>query len=44
MERTEIIEIRYMEYEEHYAVFTASALVLIFAAALAGQTLLRRLP
>jgi Ca-activated chloride channel family protein len=44
LERTEIIELRYMQYREHYAGFAATGLALILAAALAGQTFLRRLP
>lgn len=44
LERTEIVEIRYMQYEEHYAAFAGAGLVLIFTAALFSQSLLRRLP
>jgi Ca-activated chloride channel family protein len=44
LERSEIIELRYMQYREHYAGFAAGGLALILAAALAGQTFLRRLP
>ena len=44
LERSEIVEIRYMQYEEHYATFAALGLVLILGAALGGQSLLRRLP
>jgi Ca-activated chloride channel family protein len=44
LERSEIVEIRYMQYEEHYAAFTLVGLVLIFVAALCNQSVLRRLP
>jgi Ca-activated chloride channel family protein len=44
LERSEIIEVRFMEYQEHYAVFASSGLLLILVAALLGQSLLRRLP
>jgi len=44
LERTEIVEIRYMQYEEHYAAFAGAGLVLILIAALGAQSLLRRLP
>jgi Ca-activated chloride channel family protein len=44
LERSEIVEIRYMQYEEHYAAFAGSGLVLIFVAALCSQSFLRRLP
>ncbi len=44
LERSEIVEIRYMQYEEHYAAFAATGLVLMLGAALAAQSLLRRLP
>jgi len=44
LERSEIVEIRYMQYDEHYAAFTVAGLVLIFVAALSSQSVLRRLP
>jgi Ca-activated chloride channel family protein len=44
LERTELAEVRYLEYELHYAGFTGAALVLVALAALASGTLLRRLP
>jgi len=44
LERTEIVEIRYMQYEEHYKVFAATGGVLMLGAALLGQSFLRRLP
>lgn len=44
LERSEISEFRYLQYREHYASFVWGALLLILAAALGGQTFLRRLP
>ncbi len=44
LERSEIEEIRYLEYEHHYAGFVSSALFLIAASALLSGTVLRRLP
>jgi Ca-activated chloride channel family protein len=44
LERTEIIELRYMQYREHYAGFAAAGLALILSAAFASRTFLRRLP
>ena len=44
LERSEIIEVRYLEYEHHYAGFVSAALFLIAASALLSGTLLRRLP
>ncbi len=44
LERSEIVEIRFMQYEEHYAAFASLGLVLILAATFAAQTFLRRLP
>jgi len=44
LERSEIIELRYLQYREHYAPFAASGLVLMLFAALASRSLLRRLP
>jgi len=44
LERSEITEIRYLEYEHHYAGFVSAALILIAASALLSGTVLRRLP
>jgi Ca-activated chloride channel family protein len=44
LERTEIIELRYMQYEEHYAAFASAALFLMLVSALFAQSVLRRLP
>ena len=44
LERSEITEVRYLEYEYHYAVFVVVALVLIGVAGLAAGSFLRRLP
>jgi Ca-activated chloride channel family protein len=44
LERSEITEIRYLRYEEHYARFVLLGLVLMLGAALVSQSLLRRLP
>jgi Ca-activated chloride channel family protein len=44
LERSEITEVRYLEYEHHYAGFVSAALVLVGASALLSGTLLRRLP
>jgi Ca-activated chloride channel family protein len=44
LERSEIIEVRYMQFEEHYAGFTLTGALLVAIAALASRTLLRRLP
>ena len=44
LERTEISEVRYLEYEYHFAPFVAAALGLIVASALLSLTWLRRLP
>ncbi len=44
LERSEVIEERFLEYEEHYAPLVSSALGLIGLSALLGGTLLRRLP
>ncbi len=44
LERSEITEIRYLQYSAHYAGFIGAALALIGLSALAGSTLLRRLP
>ena len=44
LERSEIVEVRYLEYEPHYAGFVAAALVLMLSASLLSGTWLRRLP
>ncbi len=44
LERSKITEIRYLQYTQHYAGFVGGALALIGLSALAGGTLLRRLP
>jgi Ca-activated chloride channel family protein len=44
LERSELTEVRYLEYDYHFAVFVASALVLVAGSALLSGTLLRRLP
>jgi Ca-activated chloride channel family protein len=44
LERSEIVELRYMQYEEHYAEFAQGAAACIVLAALLSGTLLRRLP
>ncbi|MBW1883897.1 MAG: VWA domain-containing protein [Deltaproteobacteria bacterium] len=44
LERSEIIEIRYLRYEEHYAAFVLAGLVLMLGSALTSQSFLRRLP
>ena len=44
LERSEITEIRYLEYEEHYAGFVAAALILMACSGLPGGTFLLRLP
>ena len=44
LERTEITEIRYLQFREHYAFFVLMALGLIAGASLAAGTVLRRLP
>ena len=44
LERSEIVEIRYLEYEYHYAGFVSAALGLIATSALLSGTVLRRLP
>ena len=44
LERSEVTEIRYLEYEEHYAPFAGTALFLMALSGLLGGTLLRRLP
>ena len=44
LERSEITEIRYLEYSEHYAGFVAVALLFLASSTLLGSTFLRRLP
>ena len=44
LERSEIVELRYMQYEEHYAQFAQGAALCIVLAALLSGSLLRRLP
>ena len=44
LERSEITEIRYLQYREHYHYFILAALLLIVVSAVAGGTFLRRLP
>ncbi len=44
LERSEIIEVRYLEYEQHYASFVVLALVSMLASSLLAGTWLRRLP
>ena len=44
LERSEISEVRYLEYDYHFAPFVAAALVLIALATLLSATWLRRLP
>ena len=44
LERSELIEIRYLEYEHHFEGFVVAALGFIASASLLSGTLLRRLP
>jgi Ca-activated chloride channel family protein len=44
LERSDITEVRYLQYTEHYASLVGVALALIGLSALAGSTFLRRLP
>jgi Ca-activated chloride channel family protein len=44
LERSEITEIRYLQYEHHFAAFVGAGLVLIALSTLLSGTLLRRLP
>jgi Ca-activated chloride channel family protein len=44
LERTEITEVRYLQYHEHFAPLLAGACGLIGIAVVAGGTVLRRLP
>lgn len=44
LEKSEIVETRYLQYREHFAPLAAAAFALIFGAVLAAATVLRRLP
>ncbi|MCB9724376.1 MAG: VWA domain-containing protein [Spirochaetaceae bacterium] len=44
LERSEVSEIRYLEYEQHFAPFVAAALAALLLAALLQASWLRRLP
>jgi Ca-activated chloride channel family protein len=44
LERSEIVEVRYLEYEPHYASFVGLAIVCMLASSLLSGTWLRRLP
>ncbi len=44
LERSELTEIRYLEYQYHFALFVGGALALLFASGLLSGTVLRRLP
>jgi len=44
LERSQIAEVRYMRYQEHYGGFVLATLLLIAGAGLASGTFLRRLP
>ena len=44
LERSEIVEVRYLQYEHHYASFVAIALAAMLVSALLSGTWLRRLP
>ena len=44
MERTQIHEVRYLQYTEHYGLFVLAALGFIGTSAIVGGTVLRRLP
>lgn len=44
LERTEISEIRYLQYSEHYDVWVAGSLLCVALAALLGSSILRRFP
>ena len=44
LERTEIAELRFLQYDERYGLFAAGALGLIAAGGLLSQSLFRRLP
>jgi Ca-activated chloride channel family protein len=44
LERSEIVEVRFMQYEEHYAAFAISGFALLLLSGIATRSLLRRLP
>ena len=44
LERSEITEVRYLEYEHHYASFVVLAIAFMGASGLLSGTWLRRLP
>jgi Ca-activated chloride channel family protein len=44
LERTELNEVRFLEYNELYAAFVAAGLAVAFVAFLLRATILRRLP
>jgi Ca-activated chloride channel family protein len=44
LERTEITEVRYLQYSEHYDVWVAGSLLCVGLAGLLGSSLLRRFP
>jgi Ca-activated chloride channel family protein len=44
LERTEVTELRYLRYTEHFGLFVASSLGLLVAAALLKRSVFRRLP
>jgi Ca-activated chloride channel family protein len=44
LERSEVREIRYLEYAHHHAAFVGAALALLFSSALLSGSVLRRLP
>ena len=44
LERSEIVEVRYMQYEEYYAAFALAGLGLMIVSSLMAQSVLRRLP
>jgi len=44
LEKTKIVETRYLRYREHFVVLVAIALALLIAATMAAATFLRRLP
>ena len=44
LERSEIVELRYLNYRELFAPFVSAALGLILLAGLSSATFLRRLP
>ena len=44
LERTEVTEVKYLQYTEHFPYFVASGLCLIAAALVLDGSLFRRLP